>query len=167
MRKRDLAKQVAIRITPYVPLKRYAASIGQSFASMGETFRAYGKVLRRRWDRVSEGLPAADAAARFEQLYEENGWDERTLAGRAGSLRVTRFIFLMLGGLCLPLVLLIFLKMPFWISSFLGPMCMAFAVVLFGMAARYGWWEYQIETRQMTGFKAFVGRDDFWRRLFT
>lgn len=123
---------------------------------------------QRRRAEIEQGLLTGNSPQeRFEELYVRNGWDPDQLAAQKIAARRSRIALLVLAGSGFLSLLGMMFFVPWIIVALLGPIAIVLLAGCTALAARFAWWEYQIDSRSLVTMRAFLGRADLFVRVLT
>lgn len=151
------------------PVRRPMQDISKSAAGIKESV-AQAKELQKK--RVADTKAAAaylkgkSPQEKFEEIFELNGWTEEQLVQQRKAARNTRLGMVGLVVVGMIVLLVVMSGIPFWALAIIGPVSVIALAGCAAMAARFAWWEAQIEQRSIFPLAEFMSRKDFFRRVF-
>ena len=151
------------------PVRRPMQDISKSAAGIKESI-AQAKELQKK--RVSDAkaatayLKGKSPQEKFEEIFELNGWTEEQLVQQRKAARNTRLGMVGLVVVGMIVLLVVMSGIPFWALAVIGPVSVIALAGCAAMAARFAWWEAQIEQRAIFPLAEFMSRKDFFRRVF-
>ena len=151
------------------PVRRPMQDLSKSAAGIKDSV-AQARELQKR--RVSDAKAAASylkgktPREKFDEIFHLNGWTEAELVQQRKAARNTRLGMLGLVLVGLPSLLFVMLGLSFWVLAFVGPIAVILLAGCVALAARFAWWEAQIEERSIFPLIDFLARKDLFRRVF-
>lgn len=138
-----------------------ARSIRQSYRDMQESRRQ----RHEQYEAAKAALGDLDEREKFSRIYEMNGWDDAQLLEQSRASRRTRIILLCAAAVGMVVVIGLLWVVQWWVMMILGPIGVVYLAACAGLAVKFAWYEYQIETRRIVPIKAFLARPDLFARV--
>lgn len=151
---------------PYV---RSATDISQSLKGIRQSWEQAEEIKRQKQadgQAVREFLGDKSAKEKFEEIYRINRWTDAELKEQAIAARRTRLGSLFMIAALLPLLIWTMSAAPLWVRMITALVCMVVFAAFAAQAARFAWWEAQIEERSCFPMREFLSRDDLISRVF-
>lgn len=153
---------------PYI---RVAKDVGKSLKNIQEDLDVVANAKNAASKKKEESIyyiDAEDGKSAFKLIYEKNGWNKEQLDLQKTMIRRAKRIFI---------VLTIFLVAGFFASAvlssniFFGLLFCGFfglgATLMAVKTTQFAIYETQLQERNLLRFNEFMGRPDFWRRIFS
>lgn len=157
-------------VTPMGAVRRAAASVVRAASAVKASAKTMGESLPGQANGAgfAEDDPRsiADARERFSALYELEGWTESDLRLQVKAVRRTKITAICMSIFALAGVVVLATTVPLWMAIFLIPASGSLLVLGFAQAFKYALMETQVSLRELISAREFVGRSDFWMRLF-
>jgi hypothetical protein len=153
-------------LNPLYPVVRLKNDLVSSFRGVSTTLAASKERFeaKRRADEALEGTNE-DPSLRFEKSFVQGGFTEETLANQLKAVRRARRWFIVSAYIGTPCFVSMGMFSPWWISMFVLPCAIFFCVLLFILAAKHAWFEWQITERSFKSFQQFMSLRDFFARV--
>lgn len=152
-------------VRPYV-------QVAQDLRKSGRNIKASYQELKEQKESAARKevkyIEAPDAKKAFEALYEHGNWTEQELAQQLKVVRRAKWVFgfgSLMGLVCFVFFGLSSDSVLFTLITSLGLMLMS--AILGARALQFAIFQTQLEERELISFKEFMGRKDFWRRVFS
>lgn len=149
------------------PYTRAARDVASSAANIKKNLSKANQDLTHRNNEGVEYIDAPDASAAFEALYIKNKWTEEELVNQKKAVSRAKWVSLFFAWItfCLFLAFGIFGDNAWTIL--IGCVFCFFVTLLFCIKViQFSLYQTQLHERYLTGFKEFMSRKDFWKRIF-
>ena len=113
-----------------------------------------------------EALKGKSAQEKFREIAQINGWTDWELQEQRQAARNTRLVMLAVFALGLLGLCILMFSAPYYMLVLIGAMMLVFLAFTLVVAARYAWWEAQIEERSIFPFKDFLARATLFATIF-
>lgn len=151
------------------PIARPIKDIKSSGVNVKEAFKQAKEIQQAKKadaKAAAEYLQGMTPQEKFEEIYSLNEWTEQQLLLQFAAARNTRRGMVALTIVGAILLVGVMFTVSTWALAIVGPVTVIFLAGCSALAARYAWWEAQIAERGIYPFAEFIGRRDFFRRVF-
>lgn len=150
------------------PVARPASEISQSMQGIKRSWDEAEAVKQRKVEdakAVSAFLEGKSPQEKFQQIYTTNRWTEPELKAQLRAARNTRLGSLGMVAVLFPVLVWVVASSALWVSMLSGVMAIFIFAAFVTQAARFAWWEAQIEERACFPMREFLSRQDVFKRV--
>lgn len=148
------------------PYTRVFKDVAKSTQNISESVSQL-KTLKEQKEAQVKYIDAKDAKEAFEKIAQAGNWTEEELEQQAVVMKHAKWFFLF--GLILSVFMFFVLGWiieQLWMMSIVAGSMALIAATCGATALRYAIYQAQLTDRELYSFNEFMGKPDFWRRLF-